>query len=313
MEVADVPMVYRIGIDLGGTKIELLSLDSLGVIMDRRRVPTPQGKYEETLRAIRDLVYASESSLDLTSVSDLPSVGVGIPGAISPSTGLVKNANSTCLIGKPLEKDLMDCLGRPVRIANDADCFTLSEAVDGAACNARIVFGVILGTGVGGGLAINKSIVRGPNAITGEWGHNPLPWPDHEESPGPLCYCDRHGCIETFLSGPALCRDATNKGGAWKDAKEVAEAALDGCIRAQECLERYTGRLAKALASVVNIVDPDAIILGGGLSNIKSLYAGVRSTWGDYVFTDSVATQLYAPMYGDSSGARGAAWLWTKV
>ncbi|MFL2771361.1 MAG: ROK family protein [Rhodospirillaceae bacterium] len=313
MEVANVPMVYRIGIDLGGTKIELIALDSLGLIMDRRRVPTPQGKYEETIRVIRDLVYASEASLDLTSVSDLPSVGVGIPGAISPATGLVKNANSTCLIGRPLEKDLIGCLGRPVRIANDADCFTLSEAVDGTACNARIVFGVILGTGVGGGLAINKSIVRGPNAITGEWGHNPLPWPDHDESPGPLCYCDRYGCIETFLSGPALCRDATNKGGAWKDAEEVAEAALDGCIRAQECLERYTGRLAKALASVVNIVDPDAIVLGGGLSNIKSLYTGVRSIWGDYVFTDSVATQLYAPMYGDSSGVRGAARLWPKV
>jgi fructokinase len=303
-------MEYRFGIDLGGTKIELIALDETGATRECRRVPTPQGNYEKTIISIADMIKAAETKIGPACASHPPSIGIGIPGNISPATGLIKNANSTCLIGKPLEQDLQQALGRPVRIANDADCFTLSEAVDGTGSEARIVFGIILGTGVGGGLAINKSIVRGPNAITGEWGHNSLPWPGEDEHPGPKCYCGHFGCIETFLSGPGLVLDANNNKGNYDDAFEVVKDAAEGNPIAHAALQHYTERLAKALASVINVIDPEVIVLGGGLSNIRSLYEDVPALWNDFVFSDSVATQLLPPKHGDSSGVRGAAWLW---
>ncbi len=306
-------MGYRLGIDLGGTKIELIALDEHGDVLHRRRVPTPAGDYDQTIRTLVELVSSAEADLDLSGSAARPSVGVGIPGMVSPATGLVKNANSTCLIGHPLDRDLEDALKRPIRIANDADCFTLSEASDGSGTDAHIVFGVILGTGVGGGLAINKSIIRGPNAITGEWGHNPLPWPDDIERPGPPCYCGKSGCIETFLSGAGLSNDMGTNGGKWNGAQDIAEAAADGNSSAKSALSRYTKRLAKALASIINVIDPDVIVLGGGLSNIEVLYTDVPSIWGGFVFSDEVVTRLAPPRHGDSSGVRGAAWLWPAV
>ena len=303
-------MDYRIGIDLGGTKIELALLDQQSQIIDRRRVPTPADDYDATVRAVRDLVQAVEEPLKGELAGTLPSVGVGIPGTISPATNLIKNANSTCLIGRALDRDLKDTLGREVRLANDADCFALSEAMDGAGSEASIVFGVILGTGVGGGLVINKSIVRGPNAITGEWGHNPLPWPADDERPGPPCYCGQSGCIETFLSGPGLTRTAQQQSDAWTCAEEIVEAAVAGDSTAQQCLTLYSNRLAKALASIINVIDPEVIVLGGGLSNVTSLYRDVPALWDAFVFSDTVVTKLVPPRHGDSSGVRGAAWLW---
>ena len=304
----------RIGIDLGGTKIEGLALADDGRELARRRIPAPRGNYDDTLQAIVDLVAAVERSASaghaLSAAADRVSVGVGIPGAISPATGLIKNANSTWLIGHPLESDLARALGRPVRLANDANCFALSEATDGAAAGAAVVFGVIIGTGTGGGLVVNGRVVVGANAIAGEWGHNPLPAPEDDERPGPECYCGRSGCIETFLSGPALARDYIRHGGEDVPAIEIAARAGRGEARAAGSLDRYERRFARAIASVINIVDPGVVVVGGGLSNMTRLYDRVPALWGRHVFSDHVTTQLRPAKHGDASGVRGAAWLW---
>ncbi len=294
----------RIGVDLGGTKIEAVVLDKSGKEIVRLRAPTPSGDYDATIRAIAELVKSIDDS-------GAP-LGIGIPGTISPQTGLVKNANSTCLIGRSLDRDLEKATERQVRLANDADCFALSEAVDGAGADSSIVFGMILGTGVGGGLVIHKSVIRGPNAITGEWGHNPLPWPstDHKELPGPPCYCGLHGCIETFLSGPALSRDHAEHAHEVLGADEIAERANEGNKEAVLSIRRYVGRLARASASLINILDPSVIVLGGGLSQIECLYSEVPKAWPRYVFSDTVTTRLAPPRHGPASGVRGAAWLW---
>ena len=275
----------RIGVDLGGTKIEALALDDAGREMLRRRVATPQGDYRATVAAIAGLVAGVESELAARG-----SVGIGMPGALSRVTGRVKNSNSVCLNGQPLKEDLEAALGRELRLANDANCFALSEAVDGAGRGARVVFGVILGTGVGGGIVVDGRVLDGPNGIAGEWGHNPLPLPSSPDLPLPSCYCGRAGCIETFLSGPALVRD----GG----------AADPGAMA------RYEERLARSLAGVINILDPDVIVLGGGLSNLERLYASVPRLWLPHVFSDRAETRLARHVHGDSSGVRGAAWLW---
>ena len=305
----------RIGIDLGGTKIEGLALADDGRMLDRRRITAPRGSYNDTIRAIVDLVAALEPAFaagrDPASAGQaLATVGIGIPGAISPATGLIKNANSTWLNGRPLEGDLARGLGRPVRLANDANCFALSEATDGAAAGAAVVFGVIIGTGTGGGLVVNGRVVVGANAIAGEWGHNPLPAPDDDERPGPACYCGRSGCIETFLSGPALARDYRAHGGEDIPAIEIAARAGRGEARASGCLDRYERRFARAIASVINVVDPEVIVVGGGLSNMARLYDRVPQLWAEYVFSDQVATRLRPAKHGDASGVRGAAWLW---
>jgi fructokinase len=296
----------RIGIDLGGTKIEAIALAGDGRELARLRVPTPIGDYAATVAAVVDLVVAIEERTQRTGP-----VGVGIPGTLSPASGLVKNANSTALIGQPLGRDLEAELGRPPRLANDANCFAVSEAVDGAGRDADVVFGVILGTGVGGGLVVNGSPLTGRNAIAGEWGHNPLPWRSDDERPGPLCYCAKRGCIETFLSGPGLVRDYEANGGeGGLAATDVAAQAEAGEPKAGAAIERYEKRLARALASVINVVDPDVIVLGGGLSNIDRLYETVPRLWADWVFSDRVETTLRKNQHGDSSGVRGAAWLW---
>jgi fructokinase len=310
----------RIGIDLGGTKIEGLALGSDGRELDRRRIAAPRGDYEDTIRAVVHLVTEVEAAvlrsaftagpIPATADRSAVPVGVGIPGAISPATGLIKNANSTWLIGKPLQDDLARALQRPVRLANDANCFTLSEATDGAAAGAAVVFGVIVGTGTGGGLVVNGRVIAGANAIGGEWGHNPLPAPEDDERPGPACYCGRTGCIETFLSGPALSRDFAAHGGDEVPAIEIARRAGSGDALAIAALERYERRFARAIASIINVVDPDVIVLGGGLSNIARLYERVPRLWGPHVFSDRVDTALRPAMHGDASGVRGAAWLW---
>lgn len=297
----------RIGVDLGGTKIEVAALDRTGSVAARRRVMTPARDYPATVATIRDLALAVEAELGRTCT-----VGIAMPGAISPATGLVKNANSTCLIGHPFDRDVAVALAREVRLANDADCFALSEAIDGAAAGARSVFGVILGTGVGGGIAIGGRLLSGVNAIAGEWGHNPLPWPADSERPGPLCYCGKSGCIESFLSGPALAADHHRVTGLRQTAEAIAQAASAGDAPAAASLARYADRLARGLATVVNIIDPQVIVLGGGLSSIASLYRDVPTLWGRYIFSDSVATRLVPPRHGDSSGVRGAAWLWPE-
>ncbi|WP_303722958.1 ROK family protein [Malonomonas rubra] len=290
----------RIGIDLGGTKTEIIVLDEQGEIRLRRRVPTIRGDYDATLRSLHELVTSAE-----TEIGHRCSVGIGIPGVTSPATGLIKNANSTWLIGKPFEEDLQKLLQRPLHLANDANCFALSEAVDGAAAGAQNVFGVILGTGVGGGIVIDGKVLNGCNAIAGEWGHNPLPWPQAEELPGPKCYCGRCGCIETFLSGPGLMADHLLHTGQKRSGEEIA-TRTEGAAS----LRRHAHRLARALASVINLLDPDFIVLGGGLSNIESLYSEVPKLWQMYVFSDQVTTRLVRNLHGDSSGVRGAAWLW---
>jgi fructokinase len=297
-------MSVRIGIDLGGTKIEAVALGDDGGERFRRRVDTPRGDYDGTIARIVDLVAVVERE-----TGERGSVGVGMPGSISPATGLVKNANSTWLIGHPLHTDLERALGRPVRVANDANCFALSEAADGAGAGARVVFGVILGTGTGGGIVVDGQVLVGPNAVAGEWGHNALPWPDETEWPGPPCYCGRRGCIETFLSGSGLQRAYTGGGGL--TAREIADAAEAGYDEAVQALETYARRLAKALATVINLLDPDAIVLGGGLSNIDALYRRVPQIWTEWVFSDRVDTRLARAKHGDSSGVRGAAWLWS--
>jgi fructokinase len=298
----------RIGVDLGGTKIEVVALDRTGAIVVRRRVQTPRDDYPATIATIRDLVDAVETELGRSC-----SVGLAMPGAISPATGLVKNANSTCLVGHRFDRDLEAALGRPVRVANDADCFVLSEAADGAAAGARSVFGAILGTGVGGGIVIAGQLLAGANAIAGEWGHNPLPWPEDCERPGPRCYCGKSGCIESFLSGPALAADHQRATGSPLNPEAIAQAVAAGEEAAQASLARYVDRLARGLASVINIIDPEFVVLGGGLSRIAALYGAVPAIWGRYVFSDVVATRLVPPRHGDSSGVRGAAWLWPEA
>jgi fructokinase len=295
----------RIGIDLGGTKIEALALAEDGRERARRRVATPRGDYQQTLRAMADLVLTLETELGETGT-----VGVGIPGTISQATGLVKNANSTWLIGRPLDEDLPRLLDRPVRFANDANCFALSEATDGAGRDAEVVFGVILGTGVGAGIVVRGRALSGPNAIAGEWGHNPLPWPEDDERPGPACFCGQRGCIETFLSGPGMERDHQALTGQRETAQAIVLASGKGEPAAAATMLRYERRLAKALAHVINLLDPDAIVLGGGMSNIDRLYVDVPALWGRWVFSERVDTRLVRHRHGDSSGVRGAAWLW---
>jgi fructokinase len=295
----------RIGVDLGGTKIEAIALDREGHERARRRVPTPRDRYAATLATITTLVEGLERE------SGEPGrVGIGMPGALSPATGLVKNANSVWLNGRPLRQDLERLLHRPLRFANDANCFALSEARDGAGAGARTVFGVILGTGTGGGIVVEGRALAGPNAVAGEWGHNPLPWPQGDEWPGPACYCGRTGCVETFLSGPGIIRDHREATGETLEPGAIAARAAAGDERCESTLARYEDRLARALASVVNLLDPDVIVLGGGLSNLARLYEAVPSKWGAWVFSDRVATPLRPPRHGDSSGVRGAAWLW---
>ena len=295
----------RIGIDLGGTKIEGIALDDSGNVLVRTRVPSPRGSYDATLTAIHDLVIALEKQ-----AGGRGSIGVGIPGTISPATGRIKNSNSLWLNGMTMAQDLPERLGRPVRFANDANCFALSEATDGAAAGGHVVFGVIIGTGTGGGLAIDGKVLVGANAVAGEWGHNSLPWPGPDERPGPECYCGRSGCIETFLSGPAVALEFERTTGRRLDVPAIIGLAAAGDAVAEACLVRYDDRMARSLASVINVVDPDVIVLGGGLSNNRRLYTSVPARWSDYVFSDRVTTRLVQAAHGDASGVRGAAWLW---
>lgn len=298
-------MPLRIGIDLGGTKIEAIALDE-GQEVARVRTETPRHDYDDTIVAIASLV-------DQLDPAGKAPVGIGIPGTITTSTGLVKNANSTWLIGRRLQHDLEVAVRRPVRAANDANCFAMSEAADGAATGASVVFGVIAGTGVGGGIVVNGRIVTGVNGIAGEWGHNALPWPEADETPGPVCYCGKRGCIETFLSGPGLSADYARVTGASLSPPQLVEAAQHGSATAEAALRRYEWRMARALASIINVLDPEIIVLGGGMSNIERLYSGVPALWSEFVFAagvDVVRTKLIRARHGDSSGVRGAAWLW---
>jgi len=295
----------RIGVDLGGTKIEAIALDDDGRPLLRLRNATPRDDYEATLAAIAGLVADLEDETGLRG-----SVGIGMPGAISPASGRVKNANSVWLNGRPLAQDLEERLQRPLRFANDANCFALSEAVDGAGAGARAVFGVIVGTGTGGGIVLDGRVWIGPNAVAGEWGHNPLPWPTDGERPGRSCYCGKSGCIETYLSGPGLSQDHARATGKELSPADIAVAAERGDADAEASLLRYEERMARSLASVVNVFDPDVIVLGGGMSKLARLYARVPRLWQRYVFSDRVDTRLVPPLHGDSSGVRGAAWLW---
>lgn len=295
----------RIGIDLGGTKIEGIALSDQGEELLRHRIQTPAGDYAKTLQAIARLVEQIEQD-----AGQQGSVGIGTPGAISPATGLLRNSNSVCMNGRPVLQDLEEVLQRAVRISNDANCFALSEATDGAARGAEVVFGVIIGTGTGAGIVVNGRVLTGPNAIAGEWGHNPLPWPNQDELPGPPCYCGKQGCIETFLSGPGFSASYHQQTGEDRTAIEITRLAAEGNTVAEACLQQYEDRLARGLAHVINILDPEVIVLGGGMSNISRLYERVPVIWRQYIFSDVVNTRLVAPMYGDSSGVRGAAWLW---
>jgi fructokinase len=300
----------RIGVDLGGTKIESVVLDSSGAERWRKRIATPRDDYAATIRIVTNLILEAERA-----ANQACSIGIGTPGAISTVSGLMKNCNSVWLNGMPFKSDLETALGREVRIANDANCFALSEAVDGAAWDAPIGFGVILGTGVGGAIVVDRQVLQGCNSITGEWGHNPLPWPQDGELPGPACYCGKSGCIETFLSGPGMAREYTRASGMRSqcgsiDATDVFSRADSGEPNASAQVERYMDRLARALAHVINIVDPHVIVLGGGLSNIERIYSDVPHLWRRYVFSDSVSTRLLRNAHGDASGVRGAAWLW---
>jgi fructokinase len=301
----------RIGIDLGGTKIEGIVMGPASHIRHRLRVPTPQDDYRAQVDAIAGLVRRLEADRGISGTS----VGIGHPGAISPTTGLIKNANSVCLNGQPLQADLERALGRPVRMANDADCLAVSEQADGAAAGARSVFAVILGTGVGGGLVLEGRLLRGPNAIAGEWGHNPLPWPrlEWDEVPGPVHWDGRCGAIEAWLSGPGLARDHARVSGQTLAGEAIVRGAESGDAACEATLDRYEDRLARALASVINLIDPEVIVLGGGLSRIERLYRGVPARWGAWVFSDRVDTRLLPAAHGDSSGVRGAAWLWPEA
>ena len=297
----------RIGVDLGGSKIEALAMDERGTELLRRRVATPRGDYVATVAAVAALVSDLEQQL-----GGQGTVGVGTPGAIAPANGRIKNANSVCLNGRPLREDLQTALRRAVRIANDADCFALSEASDGAAAGAASVFGVIVGTGTGGGIVLGGELLGGPNAIAGEWGHNPLPWPRDDERPGARCYCGRQGCIETWLSGPALEREYRQDTGIELTAAAIAQRDRDAEPAAVAVLDQYSDRMARSLATVINILDPECIVLGGGVGNIERLYRDVPRCWGRYVFSDRVDTRLLQPKFGDSSGVRGAARLWDE-
>ena len=295
----------RFGIDLGGTKIELIALDRTGRELLRRRTATPRNDYPATVEAIAQLLEGAERELGASG-----SVGIGTPGAVSRLTGRMKNCNSTWLNGMPLLDDLQRRLERPVRISNDANCFALSEATDGVAAGAEVVFGVIIGTGCGAGIVVRGEVLTGPNTIAGEWGHNPLPWPRDDERPGPPCYCGKAGCLETWISGTGLSRDLRAGGGPDLPAAELVQRAAAGDEACEAALQRLEDRLARGLAQVINILDPDVIVLGGGLSNVAHLYESVPRLWGQYVFSDSVQTRLVPPRFGDSSGVRGAAWLW---
>lgn len=301
----------RFGIDLGGTKTEIIGLAPQNAEIYRKRIATPVNNYQGTLDNIAQLILEAESQLSVKGT-----IGIGIPGTLSPDHGLVKNANSVCLIGQDLKKDLQSKLNREVRIANDADCFTLSEACDGAAKDARSVFGVIIGTGVGGGIAINKTLLQGPNGIAGEWGHNPLPWPNDHDLPLSPCYCGKQGCIETFLSGPGFQQRYLSLSGQVLAPIEIMTLAAqheDPTSKlARHAFNLYADRLARALATVINLLDPDKIVLGGGMSNIGLLYPEVEKRWLKYVFSDKVNTSLIKAQHGDSSGVRGAAWLWSE-
>jgi fructokinase len=296
----------RIGVDLGGTKIETLALDGQGIARGGFRRPSPRDDYRATLATIAEMVQETERQAG----SGPGTVGLGMPGTISPTTGLVKNANSTWLNGRPFKEDLDRILGRPLRLANDADCFAISEATDGAGAGLPIVFGVILGTGVGGGIVVAGRLLAGADAIAGEWGHNPLPAPKDEERPGPACYCGRHGCIETWLSGPGLAQDHAARTGEAREAATIVAAAEAGDARSEASLARYEDRLARSLAHVVNILDPHAIVLGGGMSKISRLYGRLPSLMRPHVFSDRIAARILPPRHGDASGVRGAAWLW---
>jgi fructokinase len=304
VSTADAKRRGRIGIDLGGTKIEGAVLQADGSLAHRRRVPTPRGDYDATLAAIGRLVHWLAAQAPCHDA-----VGIGTPGAISPFDGRLRNANSVWLNGRSLQTDLAALLQRPVHSANDADCFTLSEATDGAAAGAASVFGVIIGTGTGGGIVVHGRLQQGPNAIAGEWGHNPLPWPEPDELPGPACWCGRRGCIETFCSGPGLAADFAAASGHRLDAVAIAAAAARGDADAEAALQRHECRLARALASVVNLLDPEVIVLGGGLSQLERLYANLPALVRRHIFSDGLATRIVAPRFGDSSGVRGAAML----
>lgn len=297
--------MFRIGIDLGGTKIEIIALADDGRELARQRVPTPQGDYMATLMAVAALVEDTESRL-----GQRGTVGIGIPGAESLASGLIKNANSTCLIGKPLRRDLQALLQRQIRLANDANCFALSEAVDGSGRDAKTVFGIILGTGVGGGIVIDRHVLSGANAIAGEWGHNPLPLPGADDLPLPACYCGRQGCIEAYLSGPALAADHYQHTGQQLDPPEIDRRASHGDAACEATLQRYENRLGRALAGIINILDPDVMVIGGGLSKMQRLYQNLPECCCPHVFSDVFNTQFLPPAHGDSSGVRGAAWLW---
>jgi fructokinase len=302
----------RIGIDLGGTKIEGLALDAAGMEIARLRVATPQHDYAATVQAVVDVVHDLERRMGGTgNALPPPSVGLGIPGTIVSATGLVKNANSTWLNGKPLEHDVGVALGRPVRCANDANCLAVSEASDGAAAGAGLVFAVILGTGCGGGVAVNGHVHVGPNGVGGEWGHNPLPWATPDELPGPLCYCGKHGCMETWISGTGLARDHERITGQRISGPEIVAAAEKGDAAAEASMARLEGRIGRALASVVNLLDPDVIVIGGGLSKVDRIYANVPPIVERYLFGGGqLATPVLKAKHGDASGVRGAAWLW---
>ena len=295
----------RIGVDLGGTKIEIIALDDRGAPLLRRRVPTPAGDYSGTVRAIAELVRSAQAQIGV-----FASVGIATPGALSPQTGLLCNSNSVVLNGKPLDRDLADALGQPVRLENDANCLAISEAADGAGAGSRVVFAAILGTGVGGGIVIEGRILTGLNRIGGEWGHNPLPWATENERPGYRCYCGKFGCIETFLSGAGLAREYFSLSQKELPAEQIAEAEQSGEPDAVKSIAAYQDRLARSLAALVNILDPDTIVVGGGISNISSLYDGLTDLIGQRAFSDGIKAKVVQAAHGDSSGVRGAAWLW---
>lgn len=294
----------RIGVDLGGTKIEAIALDEQGRELMRKRVATQSDDYHKILNAIKQLVDVLEAE-----TGHKGQVGIGTPGALSPATGLLRNSNTVCMNYMPVKQDLEALLNRSIKMANDANCFALSEAVDGAAAGADVVFGVIVGTGTGAGVVVHGKVLTGPNAIAGEWGHNPLPWSEDDERPGPKCYCGKLGCVETFISGPGMMHDHLSHTGQKLTTREIVKRVEQGDGDAELTLQRYENRMARSLAHVINILDPDVIVLGGGMSNIQRLYKNVPLIWGDYVFSDKVFTRLVAPRFGDSSGVRGAAWL----
>jgi fructokinase len=300
----------RLGVDLGGTKLEIVAMDADGHPRLRRRIPTPQGDYHATIAAVATLVRDAERDLGLP--AGTAPVGVGTPGSISRANGLLRGSNSVSLNGRAIRDDLTRMLGRPVRVTNDANCFALSEATDGAGRDAGVVFGAILGTGVGAGIVVHGRVLEGPNSIAGEWGHNPLPWPRDDERPGPPCFCGRAGCIETWLSGPGLGNDHGRATGTVLAAIDIVAGAGRGDRDCEATLARYEERLARALAHVINLLDPDVIVLGGGMSNVDRLYASVPKRWGAWVFSDRVDTRLVKHAHGDSSGVRGAAWLWNE-